>query len=132
AWPIRLLAPFSSLRMAVTLIIAITVVIGVATYYERDFGRHAAAVKIYHAWWFSALWGLIALNIFGAAAVRFPWKKRQLGFVVVHAGLLLLIAGFWQSRGRLDGLLEVPTGEVAHQIAGERDQLTIVDGSGSG
>lgn len=132
AWPIRLLAPFSSLRMAVMLIIAITVVIGVATYYERDFGRHAAAVKIYHAWWFSALWGLIALNIFGAAAVRFPWKRRQLGFVVVHAGLLLLIAGFWQSRGRLDGLLEVPTGEAAHQIAGERDQLTIVDGNGSG
>src|SRR5436305_779149 len=78
-------------------IAALAAVIGVATWYERDYGRHAAATMIYTSWWFAAIFVLLAINIFGAAAVRYPWKRRQHGFVVVHIGLLTLIAGFFRS-----------------------------------
>ena len=32
-------------------------------------------------------------NILCAALIRYPWKKRQTGFVITHAGLLILLAG---------------------------------------
>lgn len=116
---------------AAGLIGVIAAVIGVATYYERAYGRVAVAQMIYHAWWFQGLWLLIAVNIFGAAAVRFPWRRRQLGFVVVHVGLLTLMAGFWVSAYRLDGILEVPTGGEASQIRLDRDRLTVVEHEGA-
>ena len=124
---IRLLARLSTMWTAAFLIAVIATVIGTATYYERAFGRLAAAQVIYHAWWFQAIWALVALNIFGAAAVRFPWRRRQWGFVVVHVGLLTLMAGFWISSYRLDGMLVVPTGETASTIRGHRDRLTVVE-----
>jgi len=128
---IRLLAKLSSMWTAAALIGLMAVVIGVATYYERAYGRVAVAQMVYHAWWFQGLWLLIAINIFGAAAVRFPWRRRQLGFVVVHVGLLTLMAGFWVSAYRLDGMLEVPTGGEASQIRLDRDRLTVVEHEGA-
>lgn len=127
----RLLARMSSMWTAAALIGVIAIVIGIATYYERAYGRIAVAQMVYHAWWFQGLWLLIAINIFGAAAVRFPWRRRQLGFVVVHAGLLTLMAGFWVSAYRLDGILEVPTGGSASQIRLDRDRLTVVEHEGA-
>ncbi len=124
---IRLLAKLSSMWTAAFLIAVIAAVLGTATYYERAFGRLAAAQVIYHAVWFQALWALIALNIFGAAAVRFPWRRRQWGFVIVHVGLLTLMAGFWISAYRLDGSLVVPTGTTESTIRGDRDRLTVVE-----
>jgi len=132
AWPIRLLGRFSSLRTAATLIAVLAVVIGVATYYERDHGQPAAQVMVYQSWWFALLFLLLALNIFGAAAVRYPWRRRQFGFVVVHTGLLTLMVGFWLGHGRLDGALFVPPDADATLIDLPSDQLTIVDGADSG
>ena len=40
--------------------------------------------------WFVTVLGLLAMNILAAAIVRFPWKMSQIGFVVTHAGLLLV------------------------------------------
>ena len=50
---------------------------------------------IYEGPWFSILLAFLAINIFCAASIRFPWKRRQTGFVVTHVGLLTLIFGSW-------------------------------------
>lgn len=131
AWPLRLLGRFSSLRSAALLISTLAVVIGLGTYYERDFGHPAAKVMVYESWWFALLFLLLALNIFGAAAVRFPWRRRQIGFVVVHIGLLTLMVGFWLAKDRLDGVLLVPPDGEASRIDLPSDLLTIVDGVGA-
>ena len=124
----QLLGVFSSLKMAASLIALLSVVIGVATYYERDYGREMAALNIYSAWWFNLIFLLLAVNIFGAAAVRFPWKKRQIGFVVTHAGLLILMAGFaiagHDGVERLDGMLGIPEGETGSEMELIRDVVT--------
>jgi len=36
---------------------------------------------------------LLGLNVLCAAVVRFPWKKSQIGFLVTHAGILVLMLG---------------------------------------
>ena len=130
AWPLRVLGQFSSLRSAALLISIVALVTGAGTYYERDFGQPATQVMIYESWWFTVLGLLLALNIFGAAAVRFPWRRRQVGFVVVHLGLLTILFGAWVARNRLDGVLLVPPDAEASQIDLPTDLLTIVDGVG--
>ena len=48
---------------------------------------------VYHSWWFTVVLALLAINIFFAAAKKWPWKKHQTGFVITHLGLLTLLAG---------------------------------------
>src|SRR5262249_47433932 len=37
--------------------------------------------------------GLLGVNIFFAAAKKWPWKKYQTGFLITHVGLLTMVAG---------------------------------------
>jgi hypothetical protein len=128
AWPIRALGWFSSVRSAAALIALLAIVIGGATAYESVYGRDVAAVVIYQSWWFAAIFVALAVNIFGAAAVRYPWRRHQIGFVIVHAGLLLLILGFFLAgNDRLDGALEAYPGKPASVMELPQDQITVED-----
>ncbi len=105
----------ASLQLAVVLIGVLVVVLGWATFVESRYGAAAARFGIYGTWWFAALGALLALNILCAALVRFPWKKRQqTGFLVTHAGLLVLLLGCLVSRrGGTDATLPVFEGHAA-------------------
>ena len=50
---------------------------------------------VYRAWWFTVLMSLLAANILCAALKKFPWKRHQTGFLITHAGLLIVIGGSW-------------------------------------
>ena len=126
----RVFGWLSSVRMAALTIATLAIVIGVATYYERDYGREAAATAIYDATWFNLIFACLTITVFGAAAVRWPWRPHQYGFVIVHLGLLTLIAGFWIARDRLDGMLAAEPGKKAHRIQLSTDRLAV-DGGGS-
>ena len=52
---------------------------------------------VYDSPWFLGLLAMLGVTILAAALVRFPWRKHQLGFVVTHAGLLVLLAGSMQT-----------------------------------
>ena len=86
----RLLA---SLKLAVTLIVLLAAILAAATFVESDKGRDYARWYFYTQTWFVALLGMLGVNILSATLIRFPWKLRQFGFVVTHAGLLVLLAG---------------------------------------
>lgn len=88
----------ASLKLAVILIFSAAVVLGWATVVESSDGLPAVHFGIYGTWWFTALNVVLALNIFFAAAVRFPWKRHQTGFVITHIGLLTLLFGCYISR----------------------------------
>ena len=60
---VKVLGIFSSIWMAATLLGLLILVTGVATYYERDFGREISAVMIYQSWWFNVIFALLAINI---------------------------------------------------------------------
>src|SRR5579862_8081023 len=83
----------ASLKLAVVLILLVAILLGVATFVEANYGTAAVGFLIYHTWFFAALLSLLALNIFCAAAIRFPWKQHQTGFVITHIGLLTLLSG---------------------------------------
>ena len=81
-----------SLKLAVTLIVILAAVLAWATTQEAGHGREYAQWYVYHGRWFRGLLWALGVNILAATLVRFPWK-RKLGFLVTHAGLLVLLAG---------------------------------------
>ncbi|HET6328073.1 MAG TPA: hypothetical protein VFG04_25545 [Planctomycetaceae bacterium] len=116
---------FASLKLAVVLILLVAIVLGSATFVEANYGTAAVGFLIYHTWYFAALLSLLALNIFCAAAIRFPWKRHQTGFVITHIGLLTLLAGSAISdRGSVNSQMLVYLGE-SNQLAIDMDQSIL-------
>jgi hypothetical protein len=116
---------FASLKLAVVLILLLAIVLGTATFVEANYGTAAVGFLIYHTWFFAALLSLLALSIFCAAAIRFPWKRHQTGFVITHIGLLTLLAGSAISdRGSVNSQMPVYLGD-SNQAAVDMDQSLI-------
>ena len=105
----------ASLRLAVVLIFTCALTLAWATFVESHYGANARVVNyaIYGTWWFAGLNALLGVNVFCAAAIRFPWKKHQTGFVITHAGIILMLLGSWLSHaGGVDANLPVFEGEA--------------------
>ncbi len=99
-WPMRAVMAvyrfLASLKLAVISLLSLAGSLAYATIYvEKNYGTIAVNEWVYESAWFSILLAFLATNILCAALIRFPWKKRQTGFVVTHAGLLVLIFGAW-------------------------------------
>ncbi len=109
----------ASLEFAVVILTALAVVLGVGTFVESGFGTEAVKFAVWNTWWFTLLNALLAVSIFSAAAIRYPWKRHQTGFVITHIGLLVLLAGCLISqRGGIDAqipLFEGDTGRRAYE-----------------
>lgn len=113
----------ASLKLAVILIFSAAIVLGWATFVERWYGLSGVQYGIYGTWWFALLNGLLALNIFCAAAIRFPWQRYQTGFVITHLGLLTLLFGCLLSRQYgIDAQMPVFENKTA-QVAYEDNQF---------
>jgi hypothetical protein len=82
-----------SLQVAVVLLVWFAVVLGVGTVVESWYDGKTAQDLVYRTWWFKLLLFLLGINIFFAAAKKWPWKKYQTGFLITHVGLLTLVAG---------------------------------------
>ena len=75
-----------SLAMAVSLLVAIAVVLAWGTIYEARHGTASVQRFIYHAWWFQALLAFLGINLAVAALERWPWQRRHIPFVLAHIG----------------------------------------------
>jgi hypothetical protein len=116
----------SSIRLAVIVLPWLIIECIVGALIEAKVNTGAARYFVYDSWHFFACLGMLALNIFSAAVIRFPWKRYQVGFVVTHIGLLILLFGsFLTLRHKLDSLM------VATKFEGQSDESrwakTIVD-----
>lgn len=120
-----------SLQLAVVLLPALAAVLFLGTVIESRHGRPAAAALVYRTWWFVALLGLLAVNIFFAAVKKWPWQRHQTGFIITHIGLLTLIAGgVWDSLAGTTGSLRLVTTADAGLAKGDPNRGgTIMDGS---
>src|SRR5262245_12581339 len=89
----RLSVALASLRLAIGLLSVLTVCLIGATWLESAYDASTAQELVYRTWWFAFLLTLLAVNVFGAALKKYPWRRHQTGFLVTHAGLLILLAG---------------------------------------
>lgn len=90
-----------SLNLAVILLITIAGAIAFATVMESKFNSDVARYYIYGAAWFNVWLLVLALNLLCAALTRWPWQRKHVGFVITHAGIILMLAG--AVIGRING-----------------------------
>jgi hypothetical protein len=120
-WPLR--APgavyrfLASLKLAVISLSSLAGVLAYATFFEKWYGTAAVQDWIYQSPLFSLLLAFLGINILCAALIRFPWTKRQTGFVITHAGLIIVLIGSWISmRVTDDGQVGMVEGEQSSQL----------------
>ena len=108
----KLFAILASLRLAVILIVLLLVGLAVGTIVETRSGVEEAGRLVYYSYWFLALQGLFAINLAMSLADLFPWTRKRVGFVMVHASLLLILAGAATSYFfKLEGTLSLWEGQ---------------------
>ena len=88
----------ASLQLAVGLITVCCIVLAWATIMESRLGTPAVRFGIYGTGWFAALNVALAINVLSAALIRLPWKRRVAGFLITHAGILVLLFGCMLTR----------------------------------
>ncbi|HLA83237.1 MAG TPA: hypothetical protein VJL29_00465 [Thermoguttaceae bacterium] len=116
----------SSSALATTMIGLVAAVLAWATWVENAYGTAAVQFGIYQSWWFAALLALLGVNVLAAALIRFPWQRKQIGFLIVHAGILVLLAGCWISQKKgVHAELHLYEGDSGTQAMAEEQQLTL-------
>lgn len=83
----------ASLKLAVIVILSLTVLMIWGTFTESAYSTLYAKWRVYLSPLFIGVEIFLFINILFAALVRFPYKKRLLGFYIIHLGLLTLISG---------------------------------------
>ena len=117
----------ASLKLAVILIFSSAVVLAWATFVESKYGLSAVHFGVYGTWWFELLVALLAVNIFCAAAIRYPWQRHQTGFVITHIGLLTLLFGCLVSRlYGIDAQMPIFEDQTNFKAYGDTQHLELV------
>jgi hypothetical protein len=107
----------ASLKLAVITLGTLAGVLAYATFFESWYGAGAVQEWIYRSRGFAILLAFLGANILCAALIRYPWKKRQIGFLITHAGLLTLLFGSLRSVYTADeGQLGMLEGEQKSQL----------------
>jgi hypothetical protein len=107
----------ASLKLAIILLMTLAGVLAVGTFYEREHGMQAVQLDIYQSAWFALLLALLGINVLCAALIRFPWKRRQTGFVITHGGLIVLLIGSYLSVHQTrEGRVGLAEGETASRF----------------
>ncbi len=116
----------SSLKLAVLLIFSLAAVLGWATFIEMDYGLKVVHFALYSSWWFGLLGALLAVNIFCAAVIRYPWKRYQTGFVITHIGLLTLLFGcLLTRRGGIDAQMAIFEGDTNYRAYSDEERIEL-------
>ncbi len=123
----------ASLQLAISLLSVFTLCLITATLLESSYSARVAQDLIYHTWWFTLLLFLLAVNILCAALKKYPWKRHQTGFLITHAGLIILVfGGLLTTLGGVEGqMMLLDTDNVGIQqdfrMASRSDTLQLVN-----
>lgn len=119
----KLLAFLASLRLSVILLVLLLIALAAGTIVESRTDTATAGRLVYYAPWFLALQGVFGLNVALSLVDLFPWGKARIGFVVVHASLLLILAGSALTYFfKVEGMLPLWEGESGSVIMLTDDQ----------
>lgn len=104
-----------SVRFAVPALALAAVSMVWGTWIESTEGRVAAADVVYGSWWFVSLMALICASLVFSVAVRYPWKPKHTGFIIVHASLIsLIIIGFYTMKTKVEARVILEEGESSN------------------
>ncbi|MCW8131002.1 MAG: hypothetical protein KIS92_11690 [Planctomycetota bacterium] len=113
----------ASLKLALLLLAVLIVACAVGTWYESKLNADVARAYVYNAWWFNVWMAVLVVNLFCAAAIRYPWKPHQTGFVITHAGIItMLVGGMIDREWGVEGYVELNRGDAPLRTMSLQDQ----------
>jgi len=120
--------PLASLRLAAVLLMMLLVSMAYATMYEQRHGLEHTLFAIYEHPWFQLILGLLAANALLALVVRWPYTWRQIGFVITHGAVLIIlggaaVTGVYGERGHVT----LREGEICSAFQSQRLMLAVRD-----
>src|ERR1041384_5532500 len=124
----RVVKFLGSLKLAVFLLGTLAVVLAGGTFYESSNSSKAALLNVYRTWWFNGLLALLAVNLTASALTRWPWKRKHVGFVITHAGIIIVLGGCSAAfHYGTEGMMEMRVGQPpANVVRIEDEALTVV------
>ena len=123
----RAVHALGSLDLAMLLLITLTGVCAAATFLESGFSARVARAYVYGSPWFNLWLVLLCLNLICSAATRWPWQRHHTGFVITHAGIIILLGGALLGRARgFEGSLDLSRGAPpVTQVLLDHPRLTV-------
>lgn len=124
----RVILFLGSIQLAVPVLFLVSIALGVGTYLDSKQNATVAREWVYGSLWFAGLMALTCVSLIFAVFTRYPWKKKHIGFITVHASLVALIAGgFWSMWGRIDGHLVLREGTQGNIIETADHQIEVME-----
>jgi hypothetical protein len=115
------------IRLAVPVLLLVAAAMGWGTWIESTRDAGEAGRTVYGAWWFMALMGLVCMSLILSVVTRFPWRRKHVGFITVHASLVMLIISAFVSRfTRIEGRIVLAEGESAAALQLDRTQIEVL------
>lgn len=116
-----------SIELAVPVMVLVAAALAWGTYLESALDVKVARATVYGSWWFITLMALICMSLVFAVITRYPWKRKHVGFMTVHAGLILLIVGgFWSLFGRVEGQLLLEQGNKSNILTTDTEHVELL------
>ncbi len=114
----------ASLWLGSVVLVMVLVALACATVYESMHGTEQALFAFYFSDWFQALLALLVIGVLVALAIRFPFSRARIGFVVTHVSIAVILAGALTTKFLgVEGQLALIEGETLNELrsnSGER------------
>ncbi|MCP4592466.1 MAG: hypothetical protein GY842_17165, partial [bacterium] len=121
-----LLRSLGSLYFAAVLLMLWLVGMACATVYESTHSASRALAEFYTTPWFKGLLVLLAMNVAASMVARYPFSKRQLGFVITHGGILVTLGGaLITDRLAVNGNVQFFERDMVDEFSTPGDVLTL-------
>lgn len=110
----------ASMKIAVTLLIALLAIMGAGTIVESARGSETASRLVYYAWWFQLLEAALAINVVASIVDHWPWGARRTGFLFTHSAIVIILAGAAVTQFlKVEGRMPIWEGETSEQFTRE-------------
>ncbi len=124
----------SDLKLAAVLLAIFAIASGVATWLESYYaglgstetGRAAAYDMVYDAAWFNGLLILLFVNLLLNLVRRLARGRQPLGFLLVHVGMLVILAGAGVTRWYgYEGYLRIREGQANNVVSSAKTYAVV-------
>jgi hypothetical protein len=116
-----------SVELAVPVMTFVAIALAWGTYLESTAGAKVSRATVYSSWWFITLMALICISLIFAVITRYPWRRRHVGFITVHASMIVtILGGFWSLFGRIEGQMPIQTGTELGVLSMDQEQIEVL------
>src|ERR1700746_1405324 len=136
----------TSLKLTIACLAAAMMLVLAGTFAQVHFGIHLVQQRYFQSlfvWWppeghsfkipiFPGgylVGGLLLINLIAAHVRRFQWTWRKLGIHLIHAGLIIMLAGgLFTDLFAVESQMRLANGETkTYSEAPRRDELAVID-----